>query len=214
VGSWLPEPIATSPAVSADAGLADSLSMAMLLVLESLKPVERAVFVLHDVFGFALTEIAQLTGKTDTAVRQIAHRSRAHVQARRRRFDPDPELADQIVRQFLVASHTGDLQSLMDVLAPDVVQISDGGGRVAAARRPIRGGRAVGQFCIGVARTSPALRVEFKRCNAMPAAVFWDGDDIYQALLFDIADGRIHGVYAVRNPAKLGNAKSTRDLVR
>ncbi|MCZ8379670.1 RNA polymerase sigma factor SigJ [Mycobacterium sp. CPCC 205372] len=214
VGSWLPEPVATGPALTDDAGLAASVSMAMMIVLESLTPDERAVFVLHNVFGFALTEIAEITGKSDAAVRQIAHRSRAHVHARRRRFEPEPELAEQVVTNFLVAAHTGDLQSLMDLLAPDVVQISDGGGKAAAARRPITGARAVGQFCIGVARTAPALRVEFIRCNAMPAALFRDGDAVHQLLLFEIVDARIHGIYAVRNPDKLGNANHLRELLR
>jgi RNA polymerase sigma-70 factor (ECF subfamily) len=214
VGSWLPEPVATAAALAEDPGLADSVSMAMLIVLESLTPDERVVFVLHNVFGFALTEIAELTGKSGAAVRQIAHRSRAHVHARRRRFEPEPELAEQVVANFLVAAHTGDLQSLLDLLAPDVVQISDGGGKAAAARRPIIGAHAVGQFCIGVARTAPALRVEFIRCNAMPAALFRDGSAVHQVLLFEITDARIHGIYALRNPDKLGNVTKTRDLLR
>lgn len=214
VGSWLPEPVSTTPDLAADTGLAESVSMAMLVVLESLTPDERAVFVLHQVFGFPLTEIAELTGKTDTAVRQIARRSRGHVHARRRRFDPHPALADRVVTNFLISARTGDLQALMDLLAPDVVQMSDGGGKASAARRPITGVHAVAQFCIGVARTAPSLRAEFSRCNAMPAVVFWDVENIYQALLFDIDEGRIHGIYAVRNPDKLTNVTHPRDLAR
>lgn len=214
VGSWLPEPVWTQPEVSGDPDLADSVSMAMMVVLESLTPDERAVFVLHDVFGFPLTEIATMAGKSDAGVRQIARRARNHVHARRRRFDPDPDLAERVVTSFLVSAHTGDLQSLVNLLAPDVLQISDGGGKASAARRPITGATAVARFCIGVARTAPRLRVELSRCNAMPAAVFWDGESIYQVLLFGIVDGLIRDIYAVRNPDKLDTPLCARELTR
>jgi RNA polymerase sigma-70 factor (ECF subfamily) len=214
VGNWLPEPVRTEPDLHVDPGLADSVSLAMLLVLETLSPDERAVFVLHHVFGFTSTEIADMIGKTAVAVRQIARRARAHVQARRRRFDPDPDLADRVLATFLTSASTGDLQTLMDVLAPDVVQISDGGGKATAARRPISGVRAVAEFCVGVARTQPALRIELTRCNAMPAAVFLDGDTVRQTVLFDIHGGRIHAIYAIRNPDKLSTVLHPRNLVR
>lgn len=214
VGTWLPEPVSTGSDPCADTGLAESVSMAMMVVLESLTPDERVVLVLHQVFGFALTEIARFTGKSSAAVRQLAHRSRAHVEARHRRFDPDPELAEQIVRRFLVSAKSGDLQGLMDLLAPDVVQVSDGGGKVTAARRPVNGAATVAPFCIGVARKAPPLRAEFGRFNAMPAVVCWHGETAYQVLLFDIAHGAIQGIYAIRNPDKLANIDQARVLSR
>lgn len=204
VGNWLPEPLVTASDVDADTVLAEGLSMAMLVVLESLTPEQRVVFVLREVFGFPAVEIASMTGKTEAAVRQLAHRARQSVQARRPRFEPVPEQAEDVVTRFLVAAQGGDLQELMDVLAPDVVQISDGGGKVAAARRPVTGSEDVARFSIGVARTSPpGVRIEFLRCNAMPAVLFWNGDNRDYALLFDVIDDRIHGLYAIRNPDKL-----------
>jgi RNA polymerase sigma factor (sigma-70 family) len=214
VGNWLPEPVSTGQGVDIDVELAGSVSVAMMVVLESLTPDERAVFVLHQVFGFALTEIATFTMKSESAVRQIARRSRAHVEARRRRFDPDPDRADQVVARFLASARSGDLQSLMDVLAPDVVQMSDGGGKVVAARRSITGAQAVAQFCIGVARKAPSLRMEFIRFNAMPAMASWDGETAYQVLVFDIAGDRIQGIYAIRNPEKLTNVSRVFNLSR
>lgn len=214
VGTWLPEPVLTSSDAGADAILAESVSMAMMVVLESLTPDERVVLVLHQVFGFALTDIARFTGKTQAAVRQIAVRSRAHVQSRRRRYDPDPELAHQIVTRFLTSAKSGDLQALMDVLAPDVVQMSDGGGKVSAARRPITGASTVAPFCAGVARKAPPLRARFGRFNDMPAAAFWHDEIAYQVVLFELRNRRIHGIYAIRNPDKLRNIDRAHVLSR
>lgn len=204
IGNWLPEPILTLPDVGGDSVLAEALSMAMLIVLESLTPDQRAVFVLGEVFGFRSVEIAAMTGRSDAAVRQMARRARDRVRDRRPRFDPDVSEADNLVARFLRASQDGDLQTLMDTLAPDVVQMSDGGGKVIAAQRPIYGSEAVARFSIGVARTAgPGLRVEFARCNAMPAVLFWIGEVFEYATLFDIADDRVRGIYAIRNPDKL-----------
>ncbi|BDM70263.1 hypothetical protein HEK616_37500 [Streptomyces nigrescens] len=149
VGTWLPEPIRTAPEVGDDAILAESVSMAMMLVLETLNPTERAVFVLHDVFGYTHGEIAASIGKAETTVRQIAHRARGHVHARRRRFAPDSADSREIIQRFLLAATTGEVQVLMDLLAPDVVVLSDGGGKVAAARRPIVGPADVARFVCG-----------------------------------------------------------------
>jgi RNA polymerase sigma-70 factor (ECF subfamily) len=154
VGTWLPEPIRTASDISDDAILAESVSMAMMLVLETLNSTERAVFVLHDVFGYTHGEISASIGKTEVTVRQIAHRARAHVHARRRRFDPDSDVTRGIVQRFLHAAATGAVQELMDLLAPDVVQISDGGGKVVAARRPVTGRDEVARFVLGVSRTT------------------------------------------------------------
>ena len=215
VGSWLPEPFVTYADVASDATLAESVSMAMMVVLESLGPDERAVFLLHNVFDFSLAEIAEFTGKSEPAVRQIAHRARAHVKSRRRRFTATPEDADEIIARFLKSASTGDFQGLMDVLAPDVVQMSDGGGKAAATRKPLMGREPVARFALGVVKvTAPGLRAEFTRCNAMPTVVFRRADAPTQALLFDIGDGCIHAIYAVRNPDKLGYISHHENLTR
>ncbi|MET9414633.1 RNA polymerase sigma-70 factor [Streptomyces klenkii] len=205
VGSWLPEPIRTAPGVSEDAILAESVSMAMMLVLETLGPAERAVFVLHDVFGYTHGEIAASIGKTEVTVRQIAHRARRHVHARRRRFEPDSGAAREVVQRFLLAAETGEIQALMDLLAPDVVQVSDGGGKATAARHPITGSAEVARYVLGVARTSltATTRIEQATYNGMPAARSVTGGELDWLLAFEIHDGRITGLYVMRNPDKL-----------
>ncbi|MFE7607784.1 RNA polymerase sigma-70 factor [Streptomyces celluloflavus] len=215
VGTWLPEPIRTAPDVSEDAILAESVSMAMMLVLETLNPTERAVFVLHDVFGYTHGEIAASIGKTDVTVRQIAHRARRHVHARRRRFEPDSDTGRAIVQRFLVAVTTGEVRELMELLAPDVVQFSDGGGKVVAARRPINGRDDVARFVLGVVRTATAAtRVEYATYNGMPAARFVTDGQLDWLVAFEIHDGRITGLYGVRNPDKLHRAETVLPLDR
>jgi RNA polymerase sigma-70 factor (ECF subfamily) len=215
VGSWLPEPIETEPALAEDPVLADAVSLAMLVLLESLGPDERAVFVLHEVFGYRLTEVARLVGKSEAAVRQAAHRAGERVRTRRHRFEPDPAEAEAIVARFLRAARTGDLQRLMDVLSPDVVQISDGGGKVRGARCPVHGRERVARFSIGVVRRAPrGERVDLTRCNGMPTVVSWSGEVPVQAVLFDVDDGQVHGIYAVRNPDKLAGLGVCRPLAR
>ena len=151
VGPWLPEPLLTTPDVAEDVELADSVSMAMLLVLETLAPTERAVFVLREVFEVGYDEIAAAVDKSPAAVRQIAHRARAHIEERRPRGDVAPSLRDEVIAKFVVAASTGDIQCLMDVLAPDVVLVTDGGGVKKAALRPILGREKVMRFLDGVA---------------------------------------------------------------
>ncbi|RSO47789.1 RNA polymerase subunit sigma-24 [Streptomyces sp. WAC 06725] len=215
VGAWLPEPIRTAPEASDDVLLAESVSMAMLLVLETLNPTERAVFVLHDVFGYTHGEIAESVGKSEATVRQTAHRARRHVHARRRRFEPDSGAAREIVRRFLDAAATGDVQVLMDLLAPDVVQISDGGGKVIAARRPVVGRDEVARFVLRVARTSlTATRIEPATYNGMPGARFLTDGALDWLLTAEIHDGRITGLYVIRNPDKLHRADMVRPLDR
>ncbi|MFG3258465.1 RNA polymerase sigma-70 factor [Streptomyces sp. NPDC048172] len=219
VGSWLPEPIGTAPEVSEDAVLAESVSTAMMLVLETLGPAERAVFVLHDVFGYPHGEIAASIGKSEVTVRQIAHRARQHVHARRRRFAPDSGAGQEVVRRFLRATATGEVQALMDLLAPDVVQISDGGGKASAARRPLTGRDEVARYVLGIARTSvtASTRIEATTCNGMPAARCLTADGAVDWLLtfeIDDRDGRITGLYVVRNPDKLRRASTVRPLDR
>ncbi len=216
VGSWLPEPIRTETDASTDVLLAESVSMAMLLVLETLGPTERAVFVLSEVFGHSLVEIAGMVGKSDAAVRQIAHRARAHVQSRRKRFEPDSETSREVIGRFLHATQTGDLQTLMDVLAPDVVQIADGGGKVSAARRPVVGADRVAHYLIGLSRRNLTdMTVEFGLYNALPALLLRTRDGRLDTVeLIETTGDRITGLYAVRNPDKLSTAELTRALER
>ncbi|MFD7668378.1 RNA polymerase sigma-70 factor [Streptomyces sp. NPDC059788] len=216
VGPWLPEPIRTAPEASDDVILAESVSMAMLLVLETMSPAERAVFVLHDVFGYAHGEIAASIGKAEATVRQIAHRARRHVHARRRRFEPDSEATREVVERFLRAAATGDVQLLMDLLAPGVVQISDGGGKVVAARRPITGRADVARFVLRVYRSGAVpVRVEPATYNGMSAARFVTGDGTLDWLVaFEVHDGRITGLYGMRNPDKLHHADAVRTIDR
>ncbi|GAB2568793.1 RNA polymerase sigma-70 factor [Nocardia heshunensis] len=216
VGSWLPEPIRTEFDASHDVLLAESVSMAMLLVLETLGPTERAVFVLSEVFGHSMVEIAEMVGKTDATVRQIAHRARAHVRERRKRFEPDSETSRAVIGSFLRAVQTGDEQALMDVLAPDIVSISDGGGKVSAARRPVLGADKVAAYLFGLARKGLAdTRIEFETYNALPALLLYGPDDLLDTvLMIEVHGDRIASLYAVRNPDKLHSAGRTRVLDR
>lgn len=215
VGSWLPEPIRTEPDASEDAILAESVSVAMLLVLETLSPHERAVFVLSEVFGYSHPEIADMVGKSAVAVRQIAHRARAHVQARRRRFVPDTRTSGAVVERFLLAAKGGDVAGLMDLMAPDVVQISDGGGVVTAARKPIVGPERVAQFLIGLANNAmEGFGVEFATYNALPAVLFTENGKLDSILLVEIVDDRVQTLYGIRNPDKLRTSAAVRPLAR
>ncbi|MEU1210083.1 RNA polymerase sigma-70 factor [Nocardia sp. NPDC005825] len=216
VGSWLPEPIRTDADTEHDVLLAESVSMAMLLVLETLGPTERAVFVLSEVFGHSFVEIAGMVGKSDATVRQIAHRARAHVRERRKRFDPDAETSRAVIERFLLATQTGDTQTLMDVLAPDVVQISDGGGKVTAARKPVVGAERVAIYLVRLARNGIAdMAVEFGTYNALPAVLLRTADGLLDTVqLIETSGDRITGLYAIRNPDKLRTAELTRVLAR
>jgi RNA polymerase sigma-70 factor (ECF subfamily) len=201
VGEWLPEPLLTSPDVAEDAELAVNVSIAMLTVLETLGPTERAVFVLHEVFETPYDEIAEVVDKTPAAVRQIAHRAREHVAARRPRMQVDRVQQEATLEKFLAAVISGDVQGLMDVLAPDVVLIADGGGMVAAARKPMVGVETVLAFLSRVANLSD-LRATTAWFNAMPGARF-DVHGYVTAVSLVIEDDRITRIYAIRNPQKL-----------
>jgi RNA polymerase sigma-70 factor (TIGR02957 family) len=212
VGPWLPEPLLTTPDVAEDVELADSVSTAMLLVLETLSPTERAVFVLREVFDLPYDEIAAAVDKSPAAVRQVAHRAREHVEARRPRAAVTARERDEVIARFLGAAATGDLQALMDVLAPDVVLLTDGGGVKKAALRPIHGRDKVTRFLEAVmpdgfvadavvVNGSPALRIAV------------DGEvDAVASLL--VEDGRVTGLYVVRNPAKLARLDGLVALTR
>lgn len=216
IGPWLPEPIATD--VSVDAELAESVSMAMLLVLETLSPVERAVFVLREVFDFPYDDIATSVGKTPAAVRQIAHRAREHVQARRQRFTTDTNQATEVTAAFLLAAHQGDIGALVSMLAPDAVAISDGGGVVSAARRPVYGADRVARFLAGLTskagRVQAEVTMDFSICNGLPTVLVREDGRLSLALLAEVADGVVQTVYLLRNPAKLARLGRTPHIVR
>jgi RNA polymerase sigma-70 factor, ECF subfamily len=215
IGPWLPEPVVTVPDVAEDAVLADSLSFAMLVVLESLSPEERAVFVLREVFDFPYSEIAEATGKTLTAVRQLAHRAKEHVEARQPRFEVDAQRQKAVTDRFIAATLGGDVQTLMDVLAPGAVLLSDGGGKASAARRPVVGADHVARFLLGIAsKPLPRMRVEMSSLNGMPAILIYSGDTIDLAVMVESSNDHVTGLYLVRNPDKLGAATTTRQVSR
>jgi RNA polymerase sigma-70 factor (TIGR02957 family) len=213
LGEWLPEPLLTSPDAAADVELADSVSIAMLTVLETLGPAERAVFVLREVFEVPYEEIARAVGKSTAAVRQIAHRARAHVDARRPRMAVDPTEQQEAVDRFLAAVQGGDLQGLLDVLAPDVVVVSDGGGFAPAARRPIRGAERVASQLI---RGKDALGFEATAVwlNASPAIRLDVDGKVDTAVSLTVEDGRITQIFAIRNPHKLARLDGVAALSR
>ncbi|MFG3510605.1 RNA polymerase sigma factor SigJ [Streptomyces sp. NPDC047821] len=208
VGPWLPEPVLLDENdASADVMLAESVSMAMLVVLETLAPDERVVFVLREVFGFPHDDIAAAVGKPVATVRQAAHRARKHVQARRRRCVPaDTATAARITDQFMTAATTGDVRGLLALLAEDATFTADGGGKTLAARRPVVGARMVSAHLAGLfrkGRALPGLRFERARCNNAPALVAYRGDRLEGVFLIEITHERITHIYVIRNPDKL-----------
>ena len=209
VGEWLPEPLVTSPDVATDIELAESVSTAMLTVLETLGPAERAVFVLREVFDTPYDEIAETVGKTPAAVRQIAHRAREHVAARRPRVPVSPTEQQEVVDRFLAAVRDGDLQRLLDVLAPDVVVVSDGGGVATAALRPIRGADRVAGFLVRGLR-SVDFEVHGVWLNGSPALRLDVDGQVDTAVTLTVEGGRISHIYAVRNPHKLAGLQTRR----
>jgi RNA polymerase sigma-70 factor (TIGR02957 family) len=202
VGPWLPEPLLTAPDVAEDVELADSVSMAMLLVLETLAPTERAVFVLREVFDLTYDEIAEAVSKSSAAVRQIAHRARAHVAARRPRGVVSPAETREVLTAFHQAVKTGDLQTLLDVLAPDVVFLGDGGGVAQAALAPIVG---AGTVAARLVRMQAAASLQPAQVNGYPALVLRVDGEVDTVISVRIDNGLITGLYAVRNPAKLSH---------
>ncbi len=206
IGPWLPEPLLLDDRdASADVVLAESVSMAMLVLLETLTPDERAVFVLREVFGFDYDEIAGAVGKSVVAVRQVAHRARAHVQARRKRFEPvDSAEAAEITEKFMAAATTGVMDGLMELLSPDVRSIADGGGRPGAARLPVVGAAKVAAAMIrGMRGGVPDMRVEIATANRAPAVLVYSGDRLEAMLTIEISGGKITHLYAMANPDKL-----------
>ncbi|TDD66562.1 RNA polymerase sigma factor SigJ [Actinomadura rubrisoli] len=208
VGQWLPEPLLTSPDVAEDVELAESVSIAMLTVLETLGPIERAVFVLREVFETPYGEIAEAVGKSVTTVRQIARRARVHVVARRPRVQVNPSEQQQVVERFLNALRTGQVQELMEVLAPDVVLIADGGGLAAAAQAPVHGADLVATL---LAR--PDRMVSAVWLNGAPAGRI-EVDGQLAAVSLVVENGRVTRIHAVANPQKLTRLEKPAELAR
>lgn len=222
VGSWLPEPLVERLAEpgdtdggsddTADAAVrSEALSMAVLVVLETLTPLERAAFVLHEVFGYAHTDIAGIVGRSPAAVRQLVHRAREHVQARRPRYRVDRRVQQQVTDRFVAATVGGDMAALLRILAPDVALWSDGGGKVPRANlRPIHGRDKVARFLLGVrSRARTPLQVRYRQVNGDPSAVLFAGDSPFAVLALDLTpDGdQVSAIYAVGNPDKLSRVE-------
>ncbi len=214
VGEWLPEPLLTTPDVAEDVELAESVSMAMLTVLETLTPTERAVFVLREVFDLPFDEIAAATGRSAAGVRQIAHRARSHVAARRPRMEVDRTEQRQVVDRFLIALRTGDIQGLMDALAPNAVLIADGGGVATAVRQPVVGSKKIVNLLGRFARVVPTAVVEPVLLNGAPGGrVLLDGA-VDTVIGFAFEGDRISRVFVVRNPDKLHRLSEATELSR
>ncbi|WP_326545463.1 RNA polymerase sigma factor SigJ [Mycolicibacterium sp. ND9-15] len=219
VGPWLPEPLLLDCRdASSDVVLAESISMAMLVLLETLTPEERAVFVLREVFGFDYDEIAGAVGKSVPTARQMAHRAREHVHARRNRFGPvDERRTEQITEQFLAAAATGDIEGLMSLLSPGVTWTADHGGKATAIRRPVVGARRVAALMarlFQVARETPDFRFETAIYNSAPAVVVYTGDHLEGLFVFEVIDDQITNLYAMRNPDKLAGITIPRRISR
>jgi RNA polymerase sigma-70 factor (TIGR02957 family) len=213
VGEWLPEPLLTSPDVAEDVELADSVSIAMLTVLETLGPTERAVFVLREVFEMPYGEIAEAIGKSPSTVRQIARRAREHVAARRPRVRVGRPEQQAVVERFLAALRTGQLQELMEVMAPDVVLIADGGGLAAAVLTPIHGAEPVATLLARAIQSAAAFDTTTLWLNGAPAGLIEiDGELAATSLV--VEDGRVTRIYVIRNPRKLTRLDQPAELAR
>jgi RNA polymerase sigma-70 factor (TIGR02957 family) len=213
VGPWLPEPLLTTPDVAQDVELAESVSMALMLVLETLSPTERAVFVLREAFEVSYHEIAAAVDKSPAAVRQIAHRARQHVDARRPREVASPGQTRAALASFQRALQTRDLQGLLDVLAPEVVLVADGGGVKQAVLRPIIGADKVARLTVGgLGKVEGTLTAGPTVVNGNPALVLRLDGEIDGVMAICVEDARITGLYYVRNPEKLTRVESETPL--
>lgn len=207
VGPWLPEPLVTQDDAGHRAEQAEAVSLAMLVVLETLSPLERAVFVLKDVFGFSYAEIAGILGRAEASVRQVSSRARAHVQARRPRYDAPADTRRRVTDEFLAACVGGDLNQMMELLAPDVTAWTDGGGKIQAALRPLHGADNVARWILGVLRRLPAdPGAEPVLVNGEPGILITSSGAPDSVIAADLsADGRIEAIRLIRNPGKLGH---------
>lgn len=205
VGPWLPEPlVGTVPDVADEVELSESVSLAMLVVLESLSPLERAVFVLRDVFGYPLREVAEILGRSEEAVRQLAHRAKSHIVARRPRFDTTEEEQRRVTEEFLAACISGDVDRLLELLAPDVEVWTDGGGKVSfAAQRPVRGAKNAAWGAMEIFRRLPDAAANVAVVNGHPGFVVTSSGAIDSVACLEVTNGRITAVRVIRNPDKL-----------
>ncbi|MFC8420116.1 RNA polymerase sigma-70 factor [Streptomyces sp. NPDC057236] len=216
VGPWLPEPYVTDfggtvPDAAERAVLADSVSLAVLVVMESLSPLERAVFVLREAFGYPYADIAAMLDRGEPAVRQLAGRARAHVEERRPRYEVDPAQRRDLTERFLAAAAGGDLEGLLELLAPDARLVGDSGGKSRAPLRVLEGADHVGRFLLGVARKGvPDLSFRFLELNGGPAVLVLSGDKPDSVVQLDVAGGRVRTVYVIRNPDKLRSLAEAR----
>jgi RNA polymerase sigma-70 factor (ECF subfamily) len=205
VGEWLPEPILTDPDPANRVELAESVSMAMLVVLETLSPLERVVFVLNEAFGISYAELAEILGRSAAAVRQIAHRARQHVEERRARFDQDADRRREVAERFLAAAASGELKPLVAALAPDVTLVADGGGLVRAPLRPVVGAEKVARFLVAAQARQPlpAAAFHLATINGGPGIVIEAPGVSPSVVLLDSRDGAIATIYLLANPQKL-----------
>ncbi|MER6505334.1 RNA polymerase sigma factor SigJ [Nonomuraea sp. NPDC001636] len=215
VGPWLPEPLVTTADRAAD-GAADvvrgeSVSLALLVVLETLTPLERAVFVLHEVFAFQHTEIAGMLGRSPAAVRQLAHRAREHVQARRPRYRVDARVQQEVTERFVAAAFGGDLDALMELLAPEVTLWADGGGKsVVGGPRPVRGRDKVARLLVArTAQPMEGLDIQYRETNGDPSAVVFVENAPFAVMVVDLtSDGsQVRDIYTVANPDKISRVR-------
>lgn len=207
VGPWLPEPLVAEsgnqPAENAQ--LADSLSLAFLVLLETLTPTERAVFILRDVLDCEFSEIAPIVNRSEVNCRQILVRARKHVEERRPRFDASPEQADELLMQFDRAVKSGDIENLLNTLANDVVLVTDGGGKARALSKPLLGAESIARLFINATRKFGPGTQEMKRAtvNGLPGLVYFESQQAQRVMAFGISDGRIHTLFVITNPDKL-----------
>ena len=205
IGPWLPEPLMMSEPTQLDSMiLAESISTAFLILLENLNPVERAVYLLHEVFDYDYAEIAQIVHKTEDNCRQLFSRAKKYITERRPRFEPDREQNERLLFTFQRAIANGDMNGLLEILAEDIVLYSDGGGKVSAARKPVLGSKRVARFFFGIAKRLPlGLQIRFVQVNGLPGFVNYIYKTATSVYAFQILDGRIQNVFAVSNPEKL-----------
>ncbi len=225
VGAWLPEPLLSDtiggfrgePDPAERAEMSDSLSMAFLVLLESLTPTERAVFLLHEVFGYDYKEIADITGKSEPNCRQIFVRARHHVDEGKPRFEASREQREEVARRFFEAADGGDLAALVELLAPDVMMVGDGGGKAWATAKPFHGPLQVARFMLGLARRGPKMgaSVELTWVNGQPGAITHDAEGrVINVFALDIADGKVQAIRSVINPDKLRHLGPVSDVAR
>ncbi len=213
VGTWLPEPLVTAPDVLDDVELAESVSFAMLMVLETLSPLERAVFVLREIFAFEYDEIAAMTDRTPAACRQLIARARNHVQARRPRFQP-PGDVERIITEFFVAASTGKAEDLIALMAPDVVLHTDGGGKKKAALQPIHGPDKIARFLLAVTPAEAQIDIDWSVVNGAPALLLFIDGELDSVATMTSRDGLVDEIYFVRNPDKLTGIGVRREVRR